>query len=204
MRGTVYGPANEAVPQPSVALVEGDRVDVLGQRFGVVDVPGHTRGHIAYVQADPAAPLLFCGDTLFSAGCGRLLGGTAAQLFASLNKLATLPAGTRVCCAHEYTVSNLRFAAAVEPDNAALVDYAEHCRRLREAGEPTLPSTMSRERDVNPFLRCSEPAVVAAAQSRMDAPCTEALAVFTTLREWKNHSENLPPAAARLPRRRFS
>eukprot|EP01041_Mallomonas_annulata_P018143 gene18142-36938_t len=121
----VYGPARERIPEPLVRLAQGDVVagaDVLGLRFTVIDVPGHTAGHIAYYcEAMDGAPLLFCGDTLFSGGCGRLFEGTPAQMLASLDALAALPGDTRVCCAHEYTLSNLRFARAVEPDNVALL-----------------------------------------------------------------------------------
>ena len=154
LRGPVYGPAHETIPAPFTPLEGGQSVTVLGQRFEVIDVPGHTAGHIAYVQADAGAePLLFCGDTLFSAGCGRLFEGTPAQMVASLAKLNALPAGTRVCCTHEYTLSNLRFAAAVEPANDALAAHTEACRTRREAGQPTLPSTLATERQINPFLR---------------------------------------------------
>ncbi len=185
--GDVVGPAHEAVPQPCRAVVEGDCIDVLGTPFRVIDVPGHTRGHIAFVQADDAAaPLLFCGDTLFSGGCGRLLGGTAQQLHTSLAKLSALPGDTRVCCAHEYTLANLRFAGAVEPDNADRAAYEAACVAWRESGRPTLPSTIERELAINPFLRCTVPAVAAAARSR-NAAATDPVAVFATLREWKNH-----------------
>ncbi|HSQ71959.1 MAG TPA: hydroxyacylglutathione hydrolase [Rubrivivax sp.] len=190
LEGPVYGPAHEEIPGPYTRLHDGDTVDVLGSRFSVLDVPGHTAGHIAYVQDSeaghtPAAPLLFCGDTLFSAGCGRLFEGTPAQMHASLARLAALPADTRVCCTHEYTLSNLRFAAAVEPGNADRVAYEERCRALRAADTPTLPSSIGLERRINPFLRCDAPEVVAAARAQ-GATGDEALAVFTALREWKN------------------
>ena len=129
--------------------------------------------------------MLFCGDTLFSAGCGRLFEGTPTQMHASLAKLAALPADSRVCCTHEYTLSNLRFAAAVEPGNAARAAYDAACRALREAGQPTLPSSIGQELQINPFLRCTEPEVVASARTR-DAHCDDAVGVFAALREWKN------------------
>ncbi|MDE2147768.1 MAG: hydroxyacylglutathione hydrolase [Burkholderiales bacterium] len=189
LQGPVWGPARERIPQPCVPLAEGDRIEVLGLPFEVLDVPGHTAGHIAYVQAGPgdddAAPLLFCGDTLFSAGCGRLFEGTPAQMQQSLAKLAALPGRTRVCCTHEYTLSNLRFAAAVEPANARRAEHEARCRALREAGRPTLPSTVSLEREINPFLRCAEPAVVAAARAQGAAGDDE-VSVLAALREWKN------------------
>jgi hydroxyacylglutathione hydrolase len=184
--GVVHGPAREAIPQPFVPHQEGDRLEVLGHPFEVIDVPGHTAGHIAYLQRDDVhAPLLFCGDTLFSAGCGRLFEGTPAQMEASLARLAALPAGTRVCCTHEYTLSNLRFAAAVEPHNAAIAAHDARCRALREAGQPTLPSTIGLELEINPFLRCAAPAVVASACA-LGAAGDDRVSVFAALREWKN------------------
>ena len=136
---TVWGPARERIPEPLVRVQGGDRVNALGLEFEVIDVPGHTAGHIAYYcAAGDGAPLLFCGDTLFSGGCGRLFEGTPAQMLASLDALGALPAATRVCCAHEYTESNLKFAQAVEPANAALARYTLACRALRAQGLPTL------------------------------------------------------------------
>jgi hydroxyacylglutathione hydrolase len=174
----VFGPAHEHIPAPYTPLREGDLVDVLGLSFTVMDVPGHTAGHIAYYcAAFDGTPLLFCGDTLFSAGCGRLFEGTPAQMSASLAKLNALPAHTRVCCTHEYTLSNLRFARAVEPDNASIAAYEAQCKAQRLLGEPTLPSTLERERLINPFLRCEVPEVMTAAQSHQPE----------ALREWKNN-----------------
>jgi len=187
LAGPVWGPAREKIPQPFVPLAEGDRIEVLGLHFEVVDVPGHTAGHIAYLQTGvPSAPLLFCGDTLFSGGCGRLFEGTPAQMHDSLGKLAALPADTQVCCTHEYTLSNLRFATAVEPGNAALREYIAWCQDMRERERPTLPSTIGRERAINPFLRCSEPEVVASALAQ-GAATRGATDVFAALRGWKNH-----------------
>ena len=191
----VWGPAYENIPEPVTRLTDGDTVDVLGLRFEVIDVPGHTSGHIAYYCADAAAsstadgvnaPLLFCGDTLFSGGCGRLFEGTPAQMLSSLDRLAALPGNTRVCCAHEYTLSNLKFARAVEPANAELIDYTATCEALRAAGTPTLPSSIAQERAVNPFLRSREAAVIDAARAH-DAPhATGEVGVFAVLRQWKN------------------
>ena len=199
LQGPVYGPAGERTPEPRVAVAGGDRIEVLGREFDVIDVPGHTLGHIAFYAADlgddrggaeraaerDAEPVLFCGDTLFSAGCGRLFEGTPAQMHDSLSRLAALPGSTRVCCGHEYTLANLRFAQAVEPANPAIADYTDWCRAQRAAGAPTLPSSIERERGVNPFLRCTEPGVIRLARTR---GCTsdEPVAVLATLREWKN------------------
>ncbi len=180
----VHGPGAEAIPARDVALAGGSRIDVLGVAFDVLDVPGHTLGHIAYHA--PALRALFCGDTLFAAGCGRLFEGTAAQMTASLAKLASLPADTRVYCAHEYTLSNLRFALAVEPDSEALRRRQQACAALRRRGEPTLPSTIADELATNPFLRCSEPDVRRAAEARAGGPLPTAESVFTVIRQWKN------------------
>jgi hydroxyacylglutathione hydrolase len=186
LEGPVYGPARERIPEPFTALNDGDHIQVLGLRFDVIDVPGHTAGHIAYAEHGTSqSPLLFCGDTLFSAGCGRLFEGTPAQMMASLSRLARLPADSRVCCTHEYTLSNLRFAAAVEAGNRDITDYTEQCQSVRSAGQPTLPSTIARELRVNPFLRCTEPAVVAAAHSQ-GAASNDPVDVLAALREWKN------------------
>lgn len=186
LQGPVYGPARERIPTPFVPLQDGDQVTVLGLSLRVLDVPGHTAGHIAYLQTGAdKAPLLFCGDTLFSAGCGRLFEGTPAQMLASLSALAALPADTQVCCTHEYTLSNLRFAAAVEPDNAAVAAHVERCNGLRAARHPTLPSTMALELQINPFLRTRAATVVAAAQAQ-GAVSTDPVDVLAALREWKN------------------
>jgi hydroxyacylglutathione hydrolase len=186
LQGQVFGPANERLPEPVQRQREGDVVQVLGQRFAVLDVPGHTAGHIAYVQMDAGdKPILFCGDTLFSGGCGRLFEGTPEQMQRSLAKLAALPAHTQVCCTHEYTLSNLRFAAAAEPDNAELAAYTYRCQLQRSQGLMTLPSSMGLELQINPFLRCTEPTVVSNARAQ-GAANDDALAVFTALREWKN------------------
>lgn len=183
----VFGPAFEALPHPSEGVEEGDRLDLPDLRIEVLDVPGHTAGHVAYyLPAVDGQPLLFCGDTLFSAGCGRLFEGTPAQMLDSLTRLAALPDDTRVCCTHEYTLSNLRFARVVDPDNAALARHAEHCQALRAGNQTTLPSSIGLEKQINPFLRCTEAAVARAALAHDPATPASALGVFTTLRAWKN------------------
>jgi hydroxyacylglutathione hydrolase len=183
----VFGPAREKIPGPLQQLTEGDAIQALGLTFQVIDVPGHTAGHIAYFcpQVD-GKPLLFCGDTLFSAGCGRLFEGTPAQMLDSLDKLAALPADTQVCCTHEYTMSNLNFALAVDPANTDLVHYAAQCRDQRARGEPTLPSSIGLERRVNPFLRTREPAVIEAARAHGARTTTDEAGVFAAVRQWKN------------------
>ena len=187
----VLGPAGEKLPEPVTRLSGGDSVEAAGFRFQVLGVPGHTAGHIAYYLEhpgdDPTAPLLFCGDTLFSGGCGRLFEGTPAQMLASLDRLSALPGNTRVCCAHEYTLSNLRFALAVEPRNQALIEYQTQCIARRARHEPTLPSTLALEQAINPFLRSRLPSVIESVQAQApDTPGADDAAVFARLREWKN------------------
>jgi hydroxyacylglutathione hydrolase len=185
----VFGPKNDGIAAVTVPLAEGDRVDVpgLGLRLRVLDVPGHTLGHIAYVRETPGAHWLFCGDTLFAGGCGRLFEGTPAQMAASLDKLAALPDDTQVYCAHEYTLSNLRFALAAEPGNPAIARRIEAETAKRDAGIPTVPSTIRLEKDTNPFLRYRQPAIAAhLAESGRVPPHSGALEVFAALRSWKN------------------
>ena len=185
---SVFGPAGETMPEPLQRLKGGDGIDVLGLRFNVLDVPGHTAGHIAYVCDDvDGVPLLFCGDTLFSGGCGRLFEGTPAQMLSSLKILSDLPDNTRVCCTHEYTLSNLKFARAVDPDNVELENYQQRCVALRASGQPTLPSSIGLERAVNPFLR-SETAPIVSSVTRFDAQGVQNDGVFATLRRWKNQN----------------
>lgn len=183
---TVYGPARERIPAPLQKLSQGDRITAIGIAFNVIDVPGHTAGHIAYFAPEwDGAPLLFCGDTLFSGGCGRLFEGTAAQMLASLSALAALPGNTRVCCTHEYTLGNLKFARVVEPDNTALAQYQAECIAKRVANIPTLPSSIALELEINPFLRTRCAAVQQAAQA-FDASTFDEASVLGALRTWKN------------------
>lgn len=184
----VFGPATERIAGIDRPLSEGDIVvlDELGLSLSVLDVPGHTAGHIAYYAAAPAPGALFCGDTMFSAGCGRLFEGTAAQMSASLAKFAALPDSTRVYCTHEYTLSNLAFARAAEPVNAARDDYARRCEALRAESRPTLPSTIALEKAVNPFLRCGEDSVIATLAERSGSRPADAVASLAALRAWKD------------------
>ena len=183
----VFAPAGEDIAAGPIAprrLREGDTVQVLGIDLQVIDVPGHTAGHIAYFA--PSLQALFCGDTLFAGGCGRLFEGTPAQMLDSLRKLARLPPATRVYCAHEYTLSNLRFALAVEPTSAALLQRDRDCRALRARDLPTVPSTIEEELATNPFLRVDEPAVRAAADRQHPGASASAVATFGAIRAWKN------------------
>jgi hydroxyacylglutathione hydrolase len=182
----VFGPARETMPEPLQRLQDGQLVDLLGLHFQVLEVPGHTAGHIAYFAEVPGDdPLLFCGDTLFSAGCGRLFEGTHAQMLSSLTRLAALPDATRVCCAHEYTLGSLRFALAVEPNNADTLIYQTRAKQLRASNVPTLPSSIGLEKAVNPFLR-SHLASVSTAVQQMDAKANGPVGVFAALRTWKD------------------
>lgn len=182
----VFGPMLERVPEPLTRLKESDTLEILGLTWKVLDVPGHTAGHIAfYAQPQDQAPLLFCGDTLFSAGCGRLFEGTPAQMLASLRKLSALPDNTRVCCAHEYTASGLLFARAVEPGNQAMIIYQAKVKALRDKNLPTLPSSIGLEKAINPFLRTHRHDVIRAVQ-KFDASAKDPVSVFAALRTWKN------------------
>ena len=180
----VFGPARERMPCEYRPLDDGDIVSLadLGLQFRVMAVPGHTLGHVAYHGHDA----LFCGDTLFSAGCGRLFEGTPAQMLGSLDRIAALPDATAVYCAHEYTLSNLRFAAAVEPGNADVLETLATVQALRARDGITLPTTLGRERRINPFLRCREPAVRAAAEARAGTPLPDTADVFAVIRAWKD------------------
>ena len=181
-----FGPALEKMPVEVQAVQQGQRFEWQGLSFDVLDVPGHTLGHVAY-WAQPAGqdPLVFCGDTLFSGGCGRLFEGTPAQMLDSLDRLAALPGNTRVCCAHEYTLSNLKFALAVEPHNLALQRHFEICTQQRQQALPTLPVAMQTERAINPFLRSREADVVAAVRQH-DPQAVDEVSTFAALRQWKN------------------
>lgn len=183
----VYGPADERLAFPLQAPADGESFEVAGFRIRTLHVPGHTRSHVAFlVDAAADAPVLFCGDTLFSLGCGRLFEGDAGQMHGSLGKLAALPPGTRICCGHEYTLANAAFAAVVEPENAALQRRTKEARTMRDARRPTLPSTLAEELACNPFLRCDEPAVVAAATRRLGRRPGSSVETFATLRSWKD------------------
>ena len=185
----VFGPRNDGIDEVTEPLTEGDRVTVpgLGLELAVLDVPGHTLGHIAYVRTTPGLHWLFCGDTLFAGGCGRLFEGTPEQMAASLDKLAALPDDTEVYCAHEYTLSNLRFALAVEPGNEALALRMRDESAKRAQDLPTVPSSIGLERSTNPFLRYREAAIAATlvAEGKLSEGAA-AVDTFAALREWKN------------------
>lgn len=185
----VYGPAKENLPHCDVRLGEGDQVMLpeLELQLRVLDVPGHTAGHIAYYGHAAQHPqVLFCGDTLFAGGCGRLFEGTASQMLDSLGKFSILPEETEVFCAHEYTLGNLRWALAVDPANASLRQWYEQATSLREQNRPTLPSSIGKELASNPFLRTHHVDIAKAAALHAERTLADPVDVFAELREWKN------------------
>jgi hydroxyacylglutathione hydrolase len=190
----IFAPHDPRIPVATqrVGAIPGERIALteLGWNFEVIAVPGHTRSHIAYAgksasQTDTAS-LLFCGDTLFSLGCGRLFEGTPEQMLASLDRLAALPDETLVCCTHEYTLSNAKFAAVVDAENPALRDRIAEARAQRAAGLPTLPTTIALERSTNPFLRCDSEGIRTAVTENLGYAPNDRLETFTALRRWKD------------------
>jgi hydroxyacylglutathione hydrolase len=181
----VFGPHDARIPDVSRKLRDGERFELphFGIEFDVMEIPGHTRSHIAF----HGGGMLFCGDTLFAVGCGRLFEGTPADMYRSLQRLARLPDSTRVYCGHEYTLSNIRFAKAAEPDNAALLDLEKRAAAQRAQDLPTLPSDVGQEKATNPFLRVSEPQVVEAASRYAGKPLSDAVSVLAAIRDWKNN-----------------
>jgi len=182
----VYGPHNQAIENIDERLGSGDAIEVLGMDFAVLEVPGHTLDHIAYVHRSQT-PVVFCGDTLFAGGCGRLFEGSPAMMLQSLQSLAALPPATRVYCAHEYTLANLAFAHAVEPENSALTERIERAQATRNRGEPTVPSNIGLELATNPFLRCNLPEFKASLQQQGKLEGASTVDVFTTVRGWKDN-----------------
>lgn len=183
----VYGFEKSKIDTLTHKVKEGDTFSLMGLEFSVLEVPGHTLDHIAYtVNEDLDKPALFCGDTLFSGGCGRLFEGTADTMFISLAKLKSLPAETQVYCTHEYTLSNLAFARAAMPENNDLTRYRDSCESMRSAGTPTLPSTIELERKINPFLRCDTDEVKSSVSQQIAKTLTDERQVFADLRKWKD------------------
>lgn len=186
----VYGPASEAIEAVTTPVLDGERgvLPGVGLDFSVIGVPGHTLDHVAYLvdMGPDESSCLFCGDTLFASGCGRLFEGSPAQMLGSLDRLAALDPDTRVCCAHEYTLSNIAFALACEPDNPQLLAWHDEARALRAAGLPTVPTTIGLERQRNPFLRADRPDVQQRLAELHGGPVADRLAAFTLMREWKN------------------
>jgi len=185
---TVYGPEHEKIPCCDIKLKQNDVVYLFGGdiNFNVIDLPGHTAGHIAYFANDDIEQLLFCGDTLFSGGCGRLFEGTAKQMLNSLSKLANLPENTKVYCAHEYTQANLQFALAVEPLNENLINYSKKVNDLRTKEQATIPTSIKVEKQINPFLRSHKEVIQASAMAFDISTQANSLDTFTTIRRWKD------------------
>lgn len=184
----VYGPDSPQIPQITHKLYEGDTLQLFDQvDVAVWETPGHTQEHIVYISDNNGAdPLIFSGDTLFAAGCGRLLGGNADQHCESLQRIATLPENTQLYCAHEYTLANLDFAQAVEPDNQRLMERIETETQKRKKNIPTIPSTIAIERQTNPFIRINEPQVIKAVKNHSGIELQSDKEVFAALRRWKD------------------
>lgn len=180
----VYGPAHESIKGLTHPLIEGDQLnfDDIGLQVKVLDTPGHTRGHICYYGKNS----LFCGDTLFAAGCGRIFEGTPAQMYESLEKIRTLPETTQVYCAHEYTLQNLGFARIAEPDNQDIIKRLERITKIRENGLPSVPSTLAEEIKTNPFLRSQQPILAQNAETFAQRELTRPAEVFAVVRSWKD------------------
>jgi len=181
----VYGPRDERIPEVTERLGDGQRFVLphFNIEMEALEIPGHTRSHIAF----HGGGMLFCGDTLFAAGCGRLFEGTPRQMHDSLTRLARLPDDTRVYCGHEYTLANIKFARAAEPDNRRLSELETRMQALRAQGQPTLPSTIGQEKATNPFLRVTEPAIVNSASARAAKTLSDPVSVLAEIRDWKNN-----------------
>lgn len=187
----IIGPAGSGIQGITHPVGVGDVIHFAAPKFtaSVIGVPGHTLDHIAYFQTQDSTgvPHLFCGDTLFASGCGRLFEGTPQQMLASLQTLAKLPPATLVHCAHEYTLSNIRFSLACEPDNPAIAQWHAKAAALRHQNLPTLPTTMGHELAVNPFFRVDNSNIRQTLQAQFNTSVPDALATFTLLRRWKDH-----------------
>ncbi|WP_417222729.1 hydroxyacylglutathione hydrolase [Amphritea sp.] len=181
----VYGPANSPFKGITDKLSDGDQIELLGQALTVRAVPGHTLDHISYYCA-AATPQVFCGDTLFLAGCGRLFEGTAEQMHQAMEYFNSLPDNTQIYCTHEYSLANLAFAAAVEPSNPQITAVIERCTQQRQSLQPTLPTTIATEKQINPFLRYNQAGVKQAAEQFSGHPLASEVAIFAAIREWKN------------------
>lgn len=181
----VYGPHDERIPEVTTRLADGERFVLPHFDIGMdtLEIPGHTRTHIAFYGGG----MLFCGDTLFAAGCGRLFEGTPRQMHDSLTRLARLPDATRVYCGHEYTLANVKFARAAEPDNRRLAELEAQVAALRARDQPTLPSTIAQEKATNPFLRVTEPPVIHSASARAAKKLSDPVSVLAEIRDWKNN-----------------
>jgi len=182
----VIGPDSPHIPQVTQKMADGDQIKLFGSTFQVIGVPGHTLDHIAFHHVSHTQSLLFCGDTLFSSGCGRIFEGDAKMMWNSINKIKQLPVNTDIYCAHEYTLSNLKFAATVEPDNQAVMDRIAEATALRAQNKPTVPTTLKQELHFNPFLRCDQKTIRnAVSEVKNIQNCDESI-IFAALRGWKD------------------
>lgn len=184
----VYGPRSEIIPTVTHRVSEDEEIVIaeLGINLMVLDIPGHTLGHIAFYMKHPFHAV-FCGDTLFASGCGRVFEGTYAQMYASLNKLSQLPNDTLIYCTHEYTLNNIRFAKYVDPDNLELIRFESLCRQLRAEQKPTLPTRLGLEKAINPFLRCNDSRIIQSAQNHTNQFNNDPVEIFSILRQWKDN-----------------
>ncbi len=182
----VFGPGNSPFKGITEPLSDNSEISILGETLRIRTVPAHTLDHISYFQPEDQ-PQLFCGDTLFLAGCGRLFEGSAEQLLAAMEIFKSLPGNTQVYCTHEYSLANLRFAAAVEPDNTDIQTVTKQCENLRKEGKPTLPSSLSQELQINPFMRTSASSVVTAANLHSGSSLNSETEVIASLRQWKDN-----------------
>jgi hydroxyacylglutathione hydrolase len=180
---SVFSHPLEQITQTTQFVIDNDTFNINEHKFRVIAIPGHTLGHVAYY----CTPVLFCGDTLFTNGCGRIFEGTAQQMLASLKKLMALPDDTQIYCGHEYTLSNIKFALHVEPNNIALQNRFEEAEQLRSKNHPTVPSTLQLEKLTNPFLRCHESSVIETVSNHAGKKLNSAVDVFYELRQWKNN-----------------
>ena len=186
IKGSVIGPKNNVIDLLDKHVGEGDVIESIGLQFSVFEVPGHTLDHIAF-YSETEKEVLFCGDTIFSGGCGRVFEGTFEQMNHSLEKLISLPSKTEIYCAHEYTLSNLQFALMAEPDNVDLKEYELNSKNKREKNIPTIPTTLGQELQINPFLRVAETSLREAISDKLDhSNITSNAEVFGFLRSWKD------------------
>ena len=185
--GKVIGPANDQIEGLDKRVTHNNVIESCGLKFEVIEIPGHTLDHIAYFLADNDQPRLFCGDTLFSGGCGRVFEGTNFQMYQSLEKLQALPSNTLIYCGHEYTISNLKFAKEVEASNVNILEYIEACQLKLAQGLPTLPSTLETEQRINPFMRCAVSDLRQSISHKMpNSNSASDSEIFSYLREWKD------------------
>lgn len=182
----VYGPSDSPYSGITHPLEDGQEINLFDHRLQIKAVPAHTLDHIAYFQPDQR-PQLFCGDTLFLAGCGRLFEGTPAQMLDAMRYFASLPEETEVYCTHEYSLANLRFAQAVEPDNPDIQKEIDRCNEIRSQNKPTLPSRIRNELRINPYMRVAEPSVRASAGERLGREPQNEVEVLAAVRAWKNN-----------------